>query len=1117
MRQYDKTLNSQRRRFLKQAANAGLIAGVSPWLASCGIVGSGSSAGASSTELRTYYFDLSNAIPNADHYLVAGSTRYPLSPVTQAQLDAVRAVEPQLQQVADSRITHGVQNIPLPANAIQLLYIKSVPRSASTGPASWAMHTIFYHIPAGISADVGQALSVSCDGAGSSVKGTFSICTGPNAATQPQALAASTGGYCTGGLYEQYKSFFDHAVSLVCAHPEICSLDPATLSYVEQKIVCADANILPLAQSLYRQGPATETGGWATQVPCVDPDTGQPKLASNGDKLYFTQHSDETLKLTGAAIDSVMPKIKNDPVLGANIAGLQPNTDDNTVLNKKLWVVNSAAPVQSASPAALSASSLAALPVIDSFASDVSYAFRDYSLGNGCNCFDLKTQGRTITFTVSNWYLRYLGIYVRFLDASEQPIKLADMSDYNSQFPNQALNGTYDHFLGVMNQEMAILGVPMPVIPPVTSIQQTYTVTLPEEASSLQILAGGLGTGPNTYPDSTPVGAALTIVLDLALPGMFLLLSAASAYIKLQGQLSTEKNLLFTVAPIFIQAFADVGLTGAYQDPSIFKNLGAPVFFTLLKAVPALWAQITADVAESEATDALAPGIGWALQAIAAAGAAASIVETSAEVARAPHTYSYIVNVTHDLTVTINHDPKDPAGFPATATQYSLIATCDKSSVQRSGMIQMPGTTQTAPLSYTFKGLPYGGKVNVDVHFYSSDLWLAGAGSTGSIDNTLSAASITITESLVPLTSTTSYGHKQKIVLDGSGNHVWQATTTAPLVQPPDCSNASGNLCDLVGITLSEPFGAIGYAWEASSAGVTDFASGASGQLYQFANLSFTGTPQSGYQFSDGTKHGFRTPARLAYNRASPTSSNYYLDTTSGKPIVRRITLTALDKPPTVDSPTSNQAVGKFNFASDAFQIHPTGKLISINTAQSKLEVLEPEETPVADAVAPLAQSYSGPGTREGLLKGPACMAITPLGDILVVEQANNRIQAFDTGANPTRIFPVTTSAGSALPPAAMRVSSLMPLRQASAGATFLDVEMEAAGYIYVLWTSASNVYTLDIYDPQGNFLSSTVGVNAGKLTVDLFRNIYTLNYETLTPIGDVTEPSISEWIPSTP
>ena len=41
--------------------------------------------------------------------------------------------------------------------------------------------------------------------------------------------------------------------------------------------------------------------------------------------------------------------------------------------------------------------------------------------------------------------------------------------------------------------------------------------------------------------------------------------------------------------------------------------------------------------------------------------------------------------------------------------------------------------------------------------------------------------------------------------------------------------------------------------------------------------------------------------------------------------------------------------------------------------------------------------------------------------------------------------------------------------------------------------------------------------VCAGSLTVDLWRNVYTQNFNTISGPSGRTEPSVSEWIPSTP
>jgi hypothetical protein len=69
--------------------------------------------------------------------------------------------------------------------------------------------------------------------------------------------------------------------------------------------------------------------------------------------------------------------------------------------------------------------------------------------------------------------------------------------------------------------------------------------------------------------------------------------------------------------------------------------------------------------------------------------------------------------------------------------------------------------------------------------------------------------------------------------------------------------------------------------------------------------------------------------------------------------------------------------------------------------------------------------------------------------------------------------------------------------------------------------SGSSATYRLDLYDPDGNWLSRTTGINADKLTVNYWRDLYTLNYQVLKlPNGQYpprTEPSVSHWIPSTP
>src|SRR5205085_5883435 len=131
---------------------------------------------------------------------------------------------------------------------------------------------------------------------------------------------------------------------------------------------------------------------------------------------------------------------------------------------------------------------------------------------------------------------------------------------------------------------------------------------------------------------------------------------------------------------------------------------------------------------------------------------------------------------------------------------------------------------------------------------------------------------------------------------------------------------------------------------------------------------------------------------RLGYSLLSHASANFYLDTTHK--VVRQVVL----DPPKFADPQGNQAWGAFNLDSTALLLHPTGKLISINEENHKLETLKPALSPMIDSDAKinqLALVHSGQGGRPGLLHQPVAAAISPDGVVLVLEQMNNRIQAF--------------------------------------------------------------------------------------------------------------------------
>jgi hypothetical protein len=1085
-----------RRRFL-QLSGAGLALGSAPWLASCG-GGSGTPpAPPPPGEPQTYYFNLVNARDGAEYSIVAGTRQFALVPATDAHRQA--AAQKGIVVPAGT-ITHVAENVNLAASGPQTCYVKG---KHPAEPNRWHMHSMFTHIPRA-ARDSARRMLTACRPGGPSLHGQFIACGGNPDAMPPQDAGADPT-FCDSFMTD-LKDYYEQAITMVTHHPEIGSFDATTLAYIQQNIVCNDAATLLLAFTLQNQGAASTNGGWATLVPVTDPTTGSDMIDSTGDPVYHCLYTQATLQGLAQAMQSVLPAIKNDPNLGADITDLDPSVENDSLTGKS-WAIRYGSTAVTPPPASVSA-----LKPMDAAVAQ-SVTARDIPTHMGFS-FDLQSSaGRVVQFQVSNWYLRYLGLYARFLDAGGNPIPLANVDA--SVLPAHAgLQGsnTYDAYIDLVNQELVVLGIPL------KTAKATYQVTIPDSATGVMLLAGGLGSGSKKYPDTIKPGLVSTAVLDLAIPGIFLVMAAASgfgAYVK-----GFPAEALLGVAQVFIQIVGDSIVVGLYGDTEAFKNAIQGVTTLLLKIVKNslgseldafsaavkdafftwkvfLTGSISTGETEGAVEDAIPFGIGLILQAVMALGTAASIVETSVETARSPWTFATTVSLTHDVTLTILPDPADVAGFPQVATGFEIIATCDNAAPRSSGRIPVANPA-VGQLQYTFSGLPEGGNVTFTVSMTSADGWQCASGTTGSVANNAGAYSMTVKETLVPLTASTQYSHLRKTQMSG-GVRTWALTSAKPAQPALNCDPGSVALCNLVDITLSEPFGAIGYAWQSASPGVSSYANGSKGQLYQFANISFAlGGPQDGYAASRGFPE---PPPRIAYDRAAAGNRGYYVDSLNGNR-VRGIYL-AKGAPPAFDAPGSNLSYGYFNFTSDAFLTMPNGKLVSFNGANSMMEILTPSATAVADSAAPQANTVSGIGTRDGLMDTPVCAAVTAKGTILVLEAGNNRVQAFDTSGNPVLLFAGGTAA-------------TMPLKTRDS-VIYEDIVVEQAGYIYVLLLDQDlPAYVLDIYTPDGAWLCTTTDVRASRFAIDLFRNVYMLNFETLQS-ALVYEPSISEWIPSTP
>ena len=1067
-----KRLAITRREFMQYSAAAGVALAVPGLFAGCS---DSNDAASSGTDSRTYYFDLSDSNPGHEFFLRAGSIYQKLKPVDSNTLRLARQGNSFLNRVPDQNITHYAPSLPVPRDSIVLCWI--VGKDPSDPNGTWDMSLLFYHIP--INALEAASLRPGADPTpGANKLRLYGIDSG--------GLSASPDAFVQ---VDDFKNWQDQATGMVFGHQELICGQAESAAHIQQNIISPQPTTYELSAVLQEQGPATESGGWATLEVYINPDTGKPYLNSQGQKQCNPKWSDHSLNMTGQAILPPLQQAKNDTTLGANVTNL-PVDQINSEMDGKIWKVMDGVTTVDAG----------------SFGDGgPDYSFQDKSREHGYLAKLSSASDQNISIDVTNWFFRYLGIYVRFLDANGNPIKVSDLpSDTTDSFPQWAkqFNTDYDNMALLVESTWEFLGIP------IAKRQDSFSFVMPEMASSAQVLAAGLGHGHNAYPKTGTAAGCVTAVLNLVIPTLFLAQGAASSYASFAQKFSETSELVKLIEDTVVLGGMDGFIAGGFDDPEALIDIVKPLGeYLLSKGGTWLMSRVSQALAKSAVSD--IPTIGGVANAIAAAGMAAEIVETVAEVANSPRTYVRKLTVTHDILVTVYHDPKDPDGFPAVADYYELTALFDDGTPTTSGKILMPGTTTTKPRTYTFSGVPYGGKVNISVGFYSDDGWLAGKGSTGSVDNTMASAEITITEIKVPLTPDTYYTHKEKTALDDSGNLIWKASDVPPeTLANLNCGNLNGDLCQPACITVSEHFASAGYTWKSYSTDVTSCESGGAGQLFQFANMGTAQSPQASHLTSGC---GFSNLVRVAYDLMSSQNNNFYLDSTGEQHLLRQIRLNLYEKPD-FDGPESNRCWGGFNLPSDAFLLHPAGKAVSINAEFNKIEVLDLPDAATADNDAPIAQAYSAQGLREGLIDGPVAAAISPKGVILILESKNMRIQAFDLGGNPARHF------------GAEKDQYHTPLKAETDPVMYLDMAVEYTGYLYVLsYVTQQGLYEyrLDIYTPQGDWLCRTTDVNAARLTVDFWRNAYTLNYETLKyPDGSlptVTEPSVSQWIPSTP
>ncbi len=908
-----------------------------------------------------------------------------------------------------------------------------------------------------------------------------------------------------------YKTAFDVACSLVYHHQELVNTGATTGARVHSIIEYANGTS-DLAMSIYKQALEHQKDpgqqNWTYETPYLD-GNGRPTQRSYYD---WSDGTKEWMK--GPMLHSIR-RAKNDTQLEstATNAGVYTVTEGTTNVN---------AP-QPQSP-------VAQAEVLES---GTYWTINNLTPKHGFSQTDpVRLENNQFSVSFKNDWLRWLSGYVEFLGADGSVVTPAG---WESKLPG-TLAGTYDtdtkKYVAMFSSVNTILAVPVGNSP--TEIKFPW----PSNAAAVRIRCGGIGrTGGIVGADGKyhggwdahvcSGGTVMTSIFNFGIPTVCLLAGASVSLSALNELAKTVITIALDIGSTLITGIASSSIQGGSTSTVMIAALDMIPRLLLDAPLIAVW--FAEKVAEGAAKEA-SPILGWIALAVSVASDVALLLETSIEVASSPASFELIATRSVDATWTLLPDVNHQNTWPLEATHYEVTATF-KDGTARKTTGKLTGSPQTGPITIHFNGtlanrLPAGGEVSFAARFYSDTGWLAGAATSDFMSadaggNLLTVPQQHIKENLIPLTATTSYQFDKKLTLDAaSGKRVWSANGGAPTTTGKALSSnpVGNNLAVLTGITLRQETSELGYGWQASGQGIPMAGSGPaaySGQQFTFQGIDDRATPSDGLRF---VPYGFTDKPLLVYELMGKAAAGSgctagWVDPRQGYYHLRPVTSGSGAVPFDLQPGTS---WGRFNEQMDALLLHPSGCAVGINTTTAKIEILRfAAGGPVADADAPLANIYGGYGSRPGLLHQPVGIAALPDSGVVVLEGLDTalkwgeaRLQAFDLFGNPAPIF-----AGN---------SPVAALQTETAPVTVLDVAVESKGFIYVLkflndGHQASD-YRLDLYRPDGSWLSQTPGVSAARITVDLWRTMYTLNFEQMVkPAGGRTEPSVSIWLPSTP
>lgn len=1137
------------RRVFLQAALAG-GAGLALGSTSC-FEGPATPQAPTPVEHRALHFDLSHVSDHRRYQftLHVGGQSYPVQTHSEASRSAHRKANDFLEYVSDARLTHFVEAVALPAEMLQLAHVTAT--DTATGERDLLI-AVSVHLPHRILLAQGNADSVQAvRRLKSAMLREYTGLTDLGDDLEPVDL-------------DSFVTPYDSARAFLFHHPNLMNLAPdaaaVILEIIDAHLGMADArpctvNPNPLVCQIAKAGP----GGWMLKKPLISLDdravfvtenaAGDTKLITVGDDgapmLAFEFDDDgQPLRLTDENQAQRRPAYQYEPapaILQAAASTLRDVLNeamDDPRLQGICWQIDESGDINvDATSEAVEEPTVLAGEVSLRVGLDNGGA-RGIEMRLDQKQVDPIEDGSygTVQVSLMNKFMRYLGVYVQWLDDDDQPLPVSDYVKHGdalgrdaTTFWHQWCDTSESFFLGWVSSNSDIMSIPLPFV---------YTpLVVPRlpEASACRLVVGSLGTGKLTA--EATFGSIMTGVVNLALPAYFL----ASA-------ISTNplsRKILKDAAehPDTCKGLMLIGGTTAYiatmqemsQDRTATTTTGLAKLaggILVSQGLSKLRVAVVQAAAASAATKSI-PFVGWALWAAEIAADISYLAQTIAEVSTTPGMYTNTIRFTWSPTFTFTYDPMNMAKvLPETATRYvCTVMMRGKTAATTKGEIVKPPSGYLQQYSFRINDLIVGGKATYKIQLFDNQGTLVGHAEKEVDNRPVSGAypddyTVAITELAAPISASTRYEHFNKIGIQ-EGKHVWLDTGKAgqptATIAHLNCSDRDKALCTPVALTISQLGHCAGYVWRASGV-PSNLCSGgqaSGGSLFVVQNLGLVangidGGPE-GFLVAPSCSYNLDRPA-LAYDRAGPVDGDHFFV----EPVaVHEYHLRRVVLQPGQLAFGSGQSWGRFSCSPDDLAVYAGGFVAAINKANCRLEILAFGEEPTADNQAPWAALLAGPGSRTGLLGQPVAVAVSQGGTILVLEQNSARTTAFDSSGRCVKAFGID----------GQDKRSFFNLRPESEPVTYLDLEVNgelscvrtdsgvlAHGFLYVLSFVGEgrqpSDYRLDIYLPTGEWLCRTEGVNAARIAVDVFRKLYTLNYETLEGPNGIPEPSLSWWIP---